>query len=380
MIDFAPTRMSAKSVTQPRVLLVAPMPPPFGGMALQACLVERLLRQDGACVSVFAANFPFPKGLRFVQMIPGVRTLARALMIGPALLNAARQSDTVHIFAASWLYFFAVVYPAVAVGRILRRKVVLNYRGGEAKEFFRWWGWAAKPVFRWASTVTAPSQFLAEVIQDRFAVPVVIVPNVLELSRFRYRRRESLRPKMLVARNLEKLYDVASVIKAFQIIQHRYPEATLSVAGAGSQEKHLRNLVEELQLRHVDFLGQVAHQDLPAVYERADICLNASRADNFPGALVEASASGLVVVSTSVGGIPFLYENGKSALLVEPGDWEGLARAVLQLLESPSLATQLATEAVKAVQQCEWSKVREGLYAVYGFTPENEEVSECAAG
>jgi glycosyltransferase involved in cell wall biosynthesis len=130
----------------------------------------------------------------------------------------------------------------------------------------------------------------------------------------------------------------------------------------------------------VNFLGQVDHQDLPAAYDGADICVNASLADNFPGALIEASAAGLVVVSTNVGGIPFIYEDGKSALLVEPGDWKRLAAAISRLLQDPSLAVELARHAAEAVQACEWSKVRDRLYAVYEMPSGKARETVCVAG
>ena len=231
-----------------------------------------------------------------------------------------------------------------------------------------------------SDAVTAPSDFLAEVIRARFAVPVTIVPNIVDLSRFRYRRRETIQARMLVTRHLEKLYDVESVIRAFDVVQKKYPSATLAIAGGGSQEEYLRGLVAKLGLRNVEFLGHVDHQDLPTEYDRADICLNASLADNFPGALVEASAAGLVVVSTNVGGIPFIYEDGKTALLVEPGDWKGMAAAISRLLEDPSLTVHLASQAAKTVQACDWTKVREQLYAVYGMQSGKGREAACVAG
>lgn len=372
--------MTVASTIQRRVLLVAPVPPPYGGMALQARLLERLLLSDGASVRFFASNFAFPRPLEFVQGIKGLRTVVRGLMIWPALWSEMRQAEIVHLFAASWFYFFAVVYPALILGRVLRKRVVLNYHGGEAKQFFRWWGWAAAPVVHWSTVVTAPSEFLAEVIRTRFAVPVTIVPNLVELSRFPYRRREMIQPRIVVTRHLEKLYDVESAIRAFGLVQGPYPHATLAIAGGGSQGEYLRALVAQLELRNVKFLGQVDHQVLASVYDGADICLNASVADNFPGALIEASAAGLVVVSTNVGGIPFIYENGKSALLVEPGDWKGLAAAISRLLEDPSLAVELAGHAAEMVQACEWSKVRERLYAAYKMPFRKARETVCVAG
>lgn len=350
------------------ILLVAPSPPPYGGMALQARLLEQLLQSDGNFVVFIPSNFPFPPKLQFLERVRGIRTLLRAGIIWIKLWQQAQCVEIVHVLAASWLYFFLTVCPAVMVGRMRGKKVILNYRGGGAKQFFDWTALAVKPIFKLAHVVTAPSEFLAQVIWDHFQIPVVIVPNILDLGAFRYWRRTIIRPKMLVTRHLEKIYDVESVLRAFRVVQNHYPESTLWIAGTGSQREHLRILANEWGLKNVQFLGHVAHDDLPAIYDQCDILVNASRVDNFPAALLEASAAGLVVVSTCAGGIPFIYQHEKNALLVEPGDWQGLAQAIERVLQFPSTALHLAAEAEVLARRCEWREVRRSLYEVYGIS------------
>jgi glycosyltransferase involved in cell wall biosynthesis len=368
MEHFAPGRT---------VVLVAPSPPPYGGMALQAGLLEKLLRVDGCNVRLFSSNFPLPGSL---ERIPGVRTMARYCMIWRRLNRELRGAALVHVFAASWAYFFLVVWPAVLVSRFRRARVILNYRGGEADRFFKLFGWAVWPAFRLASVVTVPSAFLGGVIHRRFGISGLTVSNILDLRKFRYRERRQFRPRLLVTRHLEKMYDVESVLQAFRLVQNHHPDASLCVAGTGSQSEHLKALVAAWDLKNVRFLGHVAHQDLPQIYDECDILLNGSRVDNFPAALLEGSAAGLVVVSTCAGGIPFVYQNQKTAVLVEPGDWLGLARGVEQVLESPSLARSLAESARLLANTCDWHEVRIGLYAAYGFPiPEGESGGTCIA-
>lgn len=365
-----------------RILLVSPTPPPYGGMALQARQLERRLADDGHSVIFFPSNFSLPVFLRH----NGVRTLARACAIWFKLLPAARNAEIVHILAASWVYFFMVVYPAALVGRVLRKRVVVNYRGGEAGEFFRKFGWMVWPVFRIAEAVTAPSEFLAEIIRRRFHVPVLVVPNLLDSSLFSYRERATFEPRLLVTRHLEKIYDIETVLRAFDRVQRLYPHASLWIAGSGNEEASLRALAASLQLNNVKFLGPIPHRELPAIYDQRDIYINASRVDNFPGALVEASAAGLAVVTTNPGGIPFLYRHGETAWLAAPGDWEGLAAAVQNVLEDRVQASKMTKAATAIARACEWSEVRKRLYAAYGLveTPpmalRMTEGTGCAAG
>lgn len=373
MSEILPSKHAA---TVRRILLVAPSPPPYGGMALQARQLTARLKQDGNLVEFLASNFEFSGKLKFVERLPVIRTAARAALIWVLLWRRMRSVDIVHILAASWLYFFLVVSPAVLVGRLRGKRVIVNYRGGEADRFFRTWGWLAKRILRSAHVVTAPSNFLGEVILRRLDVSVTIVPNILDTQRFRFRARHTLQPKMLVTRHLEEIYGVEAVIRAFRHLQEKRPDATLWIAGTGSQRSYLECLVAEWKLRGVEFLGHVPHENLPGIYEQCDIFLNGSTVDNFPGALIEASAAGLVVISTGAGGIPYIYTDSVNALLVKPGEWQELAAAANRVLDNPLLAVSLVREASAMVRQYDWRHVSEALYQAYG----ERGTSECTAG
>jgi glycosyltransferase involved in cell wall biosynthesis len=356
-----------------RVLLVAPSPPPYGGMAIQARILENRLRADGVWVMFFASNLEFPPALQWVQGIPGLRTAVRTGLIWARLWGKVRQCDVVHVLAASWVYFFAVVCCAVFYARLQRKRVVINYRGGDARTFFGYYGWLVRPVFSLADVVTVPSEFLQSVIEECLGIRAVIVPNILDGTIFTYRERSCVRPALLVTRHLEPIYDVETAIRAFRIIQDRHPEATLAIAGTGSLERTLRNLVEECALPNVRFLGHIAHRELGPLYDSCDILLNSSRVDNFPGALLEASGAGLAIVSTCAGGIPYVYRHRESAMLAPVGYAEALADAVEAVLQDHTLARSLMENARFAARRCDWAEVRTLLYRAYGFR-ENRQV------
>jgi glycosyltransferase involved in cell wall biosynthesis len=340
-------------------------------MQLQADLLRKLLSAEGFRVTAVPSNPAFPRYLQFLEIFRGVRPFARAVVFCFRFWRALSQSDVVHVMAASWLYFFLVVCPAVCLSRLRRKPVIVNYRGGEAESFLSLWGRLARPAFRMADLVTAPSGFLKQILETHARVPVSVVPNVVNLSAFRYRQRTDLKPRILVTRHLEKMYDVESVLKAFRKIQERRPNASLWIAGNGSQETYLRSLVSAWDLSNVRFLGHVSHEKLPAVYDQCDIFVNASRVDNFPGALLEASASGLVVVTTNAGGIPYIYEHRKNALLFDRGDYEGLAVGIERVLEEPTLAYELTMAALALVRQFEWKNVGKMLRESYAFARAN---------
>ena len=355
-----------------RVLLIAPVPPPYGGMALQALLLQRMLREDGVSVDLLGHTQPFLRRLRFLERVPGLRTLIRAAVFYGRFWNRSRDIEVIHILAASWLNFLLVVCPAVVLGRMRGKRVVLNYRAGDAGHFLKYCNWLVNPVFHMADIVTTPSGFLAEVIQKYTGVSVSIVPNLINFSIFRYRERLEFQPKMLVTRHLEEIYDIETALRAYRQILREYPAASLWIAGTGGQEARLRGSVSDWGLDRVRFLGYVDHKTLPSIYDQCDILLNASRVDNFPGSLMEASASGLVVVSTNAGGIPYMYENGKNALLVDVGDWQALASEAIRAIRNPDLACRLVSAGLDLCHGCEWRNVSRALYRIYGFRFEQE--------
>jgi len=115
----------------------------------------------------------------------------------------------------------------------------------------------------------------------------------------------------------------------------------------------------------VTFTGRVENSEMPRLYQTANIVLNPSLVDNAPISMLEALASGVPVVSTNVGGVPFLVQHEVTALLVPPGDHEAMARASLRLLAEPGLAQRLVRAGQELVSEFAWERVRGRLFSVY---------------
>ncbi len=349
-----------------RIALVGPLPPPAGGMATQTAQLARLLREEGAEVRLVQVNAPYRPA--WIGRVRGLRAGARLLPYMTQLWQAAGWADVMHVMANSGWAWHLFAAPAIQLAALRACPVVVNYRGGEAADFLARSASRVLPVLRRASSLVVPSGFLREVFA-RHGVDAEVVPNIIDLARFRpddtpLDRRA---PHIVVARHLEAIYGIDTALRAFALVRRQLPDARMTIAGQGPEAARLRALASELGVAaSVDFCGQLDREPMAALLRRAAVSLNASRVDNMPNSVLEALASGVPVVSTNVGGVPWLVRDGQTALLVPPDDPLAMAAALVRVLGDAVLASALASAGRAEVQAYGWPRVREQWSAVYG--------------
>ena len=349
-----------------RIGLVGPLPPPSGGMANQTQQLAKLLTKEGLAVELVQTNRPYRPA--FIGKVVIVRAVFRLFSYVIHLWKAARKNDVFHIMANSGWSWYLFAMPAVWIAKLHRIPSVINYRGGEAEHFFEKSFTWIRPTLTASTCVIVPSKFLQQVFEKR-GIQTQIVANIIDVERFSasaVSTQELLAPHLLVARNLELIYDNATAINTFKKILPSFPGATLTIAGTGPEENNLRRLVKDLSIENsVKFTGRVDTQAMPALYKSAHVMLNPSRVDNMPNSVLEALASGVPVVSTNVGGIPFLVEHEKTALLVPPANHQAMAEAVQRILVDNLLRNKLIQAGIDFVQQFSWPVVRKQWLQVY---------------
>jgi len=220
---------------------------------------------------------------------------------------------------------------------------------------------------KWISrfdAVVTPSGYLAAVFA-RHSIAARSIPNLIDVERFPFRERAEPRPLFLHNRGLEPLYNVGCTLRAFALIQRRYPSAALTLAHDGPLRVELERLARELDLKNVRFLGFVSRDDTPRILNEADIYLTSPDIDNMPGSLLECFAAGLTVVATRAGGIPWVVEDGRTGLLVDCNDHEALARAAIRLLEEPGLSSRLSAAGRAECPKYQWPAAREAWIGLY---------------
>jgi len=352
--------MPSSSNQRIRVLLIAPAMNILGGQAVQAArLLERLQREPSLEMGFLALGPPLPGVWNDIRFL---RTIMRFVLYNVRLLRAARRYDILHVFSAGLWSYTLWTLPALAVAKLYRKKMILNYRDGQAELHLKWP--LTKTTIRMADVVVTPSGFLVDVFA-RHGIPARSIFNIIDLTRFQYRQRGKLRPVFMTNRILEPLYNVDCILRAFAFIQQRYPEASLTIAHDGVCRRRLEQLARDLKLRNTQFIGRVPHDRVPALYDAADIYLTSPNWDCMPGSLLECFASGLPVIATKAGGIPYIAQDGETALLVDLNDHEAMARAAFRLLEDEELVVRLTSAARVEVQRYDWPLIRDGWLNTY---------------
>ena len=348
-----------------RVVVVAPSLDILGGQSVQADrLIARLAEMPGLEVGFLAVNPRLPGPFALLQRVKYVRTAVTSVAYFFELLRRLPKYDVVHAFSASYLSYLIAPVPAMIAGRLLKRRVLLNYHSGHAADHFQKWK-SAVPLARLAHAIVVPSEYLAGVF-EQFGLRADVAYNFIDERTYRFRQRQTFGPAYLANRNFEPGYNVACVLRAFGRIQSRVPDARLIIAGSGSQDAMLRALAESLGVRNVEWAGRVPPEQMPELYARSDFYLNAPDVDNMPLSVLEAQMTGVPVVTTNAGGIPFIVEHGVTGWLVPCNDDAALANAALELLANPTLA---ATIAARSREVCEeryvWSAVAPEWMRIY---------------
>lgn len=329
------------------VLFVCNYRPGVGGISGQVEILQRKLRDEGYMAEVFSTKASAWK--RFWMM--------------SKLRKTARGFDVLHVHCCSGRGFLPALM-GVKAGKKLGKRVVLSYHGGGGESFF---DRHPRLVHRYLTRTDANivlSGFLARVF-DKHHLPFTIIPNIIELNESHFRQREKLLPNFICVRSHEELYNIPCILRAFQKVQARIPEASLTLVGNGSQHENLVQQVEAMGLKNVVFTGRVSNEQIYDYLGQADVMLSAPRVDNMPVSLIEAMNAGLLVISSRVGGVPYMIEDGKNGLLFESDNDADLAEKMIWVVEHPEDSHDIVVQAFQSVKKYSWDCIRDSLLTVY---------------
>jgi len=348
-----------------RVLIVAPSMDLLGGQSIQAASLLRHLREHAQLQMGFLAINPTLKGFfGQLQKLTYIRTVVTSIAYICGLIVTVPKYDLIHIYSASYLSFLLAPAPAILIGKLFGKKLLLNYHSGEAEDHLRRWKRSALPIMKLVNEIVVPSEFLVRVF-SKFNLTPRAIHNLEDSGRFKFRNRLPLRPVFISNRSFEWHYGVDKVLRAFSMIQKQIPEAKLIVAGDGPDRTQLLQLAEDLDLKNTKFTGRVGQEQMAALYDEADIFLNASTVDNQPLSILEAFNCGLPVVTTAPGAISDMVTHEQTGLLVSSDSEDELAQSALRLLMDENLANTIVNNAREECGKYTWEQVGHDWWQCY---------------
>lgn len=334
-----------------KILYIANYKGPVGGISGQVSLLEKYVRKEGVETRIFSTiGNPFKRIGLFIK-----------------LCCISHRYDVLHVHGCSERGFLPIMYGIIA-GKLSRKRVVVTYHGGGADAFF---SSHSKFVKRWlcrADIIIVLSGFLKEVF-DRFNIPCVVIPNILEDkdSGVHEIGDITIEPKFISLRHLRELYNISCVLRAFKRVQEQIPEASLVLLGQGDQREMLEQYVADNNLQNVHFVGQVPQQEVASYLEEASIMLSAPRIDNMPVSVMEAMQQGILVISSRVGGVPYVIEDGKTGLLFEYDNDAEMAEKMIWALQHQDDAQKIIQAAAKEVKKYSWEQICPQMFHAYGI-------------
>lgn len=256
-------------------------------------------------------------------------------------------------------------YYALAVGmlcRIVGKPYIPILHGGNLPQRLADNPQLCRALFAHSFANVSPSPYLQHAFAQQGYEGVRVIPNNIDIQTYSYKRRDTFAPRILWVRAFAKPYNCVLAIEVMRLLTEHYSEAQLCMVGPDRDG----TLQEVLDLRKqygledkVLLPGRMTREEWHTLSEEYDIFLSTTNFDNTPVSLIEAMALGLPVISTRVGGVPYMVEEGKEAYLVEPNDAKAIAERIVYIVTHAEEVRQVCECARKKAEQFDWQVVHQ---------------------
>ena len=171
---------------------------------------------------------------------------------------------------------------------------------------------------------------------------------------------------VVYTRSLEPIYDVETLLRSIPLVVKTIPDARFIIAGSGTQEASLKALAQEVDASgHIQFLGHIPSDQIPALMEQASVYVSTAIADGTSPALLEAIAAGLTPVTTDIEANRTLVKDGQDGFLFKPQDPGELAEKITRALSGDIPAAVIEQKRREFMARISWGSVARGFISNY---------------
>jgi len=233
-----------------------------------------------------------------------------------------------------------------------------------------------------SNKIIAVSEFTRRELHQYYKVKdqkIHVIHNGVDINKFKPEDNKSkakkelgFKPDDITILSVGRLYarkGLFTLIESMPAVVRKFPHAKFIVSGKG-QSNEMKKLVMHAEklgvINNIVFTGYYPDAKLPRLYQTADVFAFSTFYENLPFAVLEALSTGLPVVTTNVGGIPEMIENGKNGFLVQPFNSGELADRILYCLEHRQTAAEMAFWARKIIEErFDWRLIVQKVLKVY---------------
>lgn len=290
--------------------------------------------------------------------------LLRLLQMLWVCFKNRKHADYVLIDTYSTLNFYYAYFVSQTC-RLLQLKYIPILHGGKLPLRLKHSPRLSNAIFNKAYINISPSEFIKSKFEAMGNQNLICIPNAIEIKNYPFKKRDFNQVKLLWVRSFSEIYNPLLAIKVLKGLKDKKVNAELCMVGPdadGSLQK-AKNYAKELEIEVV-FMGKLTKAEWIKISEDYNIFINTTNFDNMPVSVIEAMALGLPVVSTHVGGLPFLIDHEKNGFLVEPNSQEAFVEAILNLMTAPSNTTQIINEARRFSENLDWAVIKKHWFKV----------------
>lgn len=294
---------------------------------------------------IFYASSKKNKVLRMYEMI--FKTFKYAKKVDYVLIDTYSTKN----------FWYALIISQLC--RMLKVKYIPKLHGGNLPSRIVRSKFFSDLIFKNAYINIAPSFYLYETFKKNGYSNLKYIPNTIELQLYKESVKEFKTPKLLWVRSFAKIYNPLMAVKVFIKIKKAFPEAKICMVGPKKDDSYSKTL-RFAQKNNVEVLctGKLSKEDWIELSKDYNVFINTTHFDNTPISVIEAMALGLPVVSTNVGGIPYLLEHNTNALLVNDDDVEDMTNQINRLITESDLAHTLSAKGKESVKSFDWEVVK----------------------
>ncbi|MGX1023926.1 glycosyltransferase family 4 protein [Flavobacterium sp. CS20] len=254
---------------------------------------------------------------------------------------------------------FWFAWTSAKVAMLVNLKYITILHGGNLPDRLKKNETICKSLFSKAYINISPSNYLYEVFKDAGFTNLKLIPNSIEIKNYAFKKRGKIKPNILWVRAFADIYNPILALKVLKLLLKDFSQAKLSMVGPFKDNSidECKAYAEKHQLP-VEFTGKMAKTEWIDYAKNFDIFINTTNVDNTPVSVIEAMALGLPIVTTNVGGLPYLLKHQKEALLVNPNQVEEMYEAILNLLHNQDLAQQLSKNGRQLSETFDWEVVK----------------------